>query len=351
VQVLEDIYSATSKDLVIPGLGVIAVYRHAGGQYVPTGHFPIALDSSLRERGFGGHPVGMPAVTMRYYYPAIMVADADGDGRRDILVALEDRLAVFRQGEDGSFGPKPALERNFAIRTAEELKERSNSASISASDIDGDGVADLIVRKQVEHGIASALATTNVFFGHKGGGYSEKPDQVMKNQGVSGSEVELIDLTGDGHPDLVVPSVNIGLFAIIRYLTTSSVAVSFQVFSFEPEHRRFSEKPTAQRSLKFHVSLGGEADTQVIDERGDYNGDRRPDLVFGTGENELSIFPGLPGNELFANDPVETIAVRAYGEALSVDLDHKGKCDIVLYHPSTKEHRGEISVLLNHGTW
>jgi len=350
LRVVHDLTAVGSGNLVVPGLGAMTVYGRGANGFSPVGRLEIPMDSTVTQRVLNRHR-GSPAFNLTHRFPSLHVGDADGDGRKDLLVTLEDRLAVFRQSPDGTFPSKASFARDFAIRTPEELRDASSQASISVRDIDGDGVVDLVVRKQVAHGLASALATSLVFFGQKGGGYALRPDQTLKSEGASGSEVELVDLTGDGHPDLVVPSVNIGVFAIIRVLTTKTLNVNFQLFPFLPASRRFADKPAAERVLKFHVSLSGNTDLQALDEQGDYNGDRRPDLVFGTGEDELSIFAGIGGKEIFTADAVETIPVRGYGEVQPVDLDGKGRDDLVLSFPSTKDHRSEIVVLVNRGPW
>ena len=43
--------------------------------------------------------------------------------------------------------------------------------------------------------------------------------------------------------------------------------------------------------------------------------------------------------------------VDTRGRLIAVDLDHKGKDDIVLYYPSTLSLRKEIVVLQNRGAW
>jgi hypothetical protein len=223
--------------------------------------------------------------------------------------------------------------------------------SITVTDIDGDKLADVVVRKQVARGITSATSTSFVYFGQPGGVYPAKADQVIRSEGVGGNQVELYDVTGDGRTDLTVPSVNIGVMAIVRILTTKTVKVNFQVFPYDPKNRRFADKPAAERQLKFKISLSGEAGTQAMDTRGDYNGDRRPDLAFGTDDDELSIFPGTGGEGLFLDDAIEEIEVPAFGWAESADLDGLGKSDLVMYYPRTKGLKGQIVVIVNRGKW
>jgi hypothetical protein len=347
---------AGTVDLLVPAVGALEIFRRTPGGWARAARLPVTMEARARGSGRGpSRRTGvLGALDVTYTFPAVTVTDANGDGRNDIVATLEDRMAVYLQGPGFTFGDGPALQRDFGARTAAELTDMSSSAAITVTDIDGDKVADLVVRKQVSRGITSAATTSFVYFGRRGPPkdcYPEKPDQVIRNEGASGTEVELFDVTGDGRTDLVVPSVNIGVMAIIRVLTTKTVKVNFQVFPFDPGKRRFAERPAAERELKFKLSLSGESRTQAVDMRGDYNGDRRPDVAFGTDDDELSVFAGTGGARLFDDDPVEEIAVPAFGIVEAVDLDHQGKSDMVLHYPTTRGQRGNIVVLLNRGPW
>jgi hypothetical protein len=236
------------------------------------------------------------------------------------------------------------------VRTAEDHLERSSNVAVLVADLDGDGIADLVIRKQVFQGVTSAASTSYVFFGKKGGGYARQPAQVLESEGIGLLETQLVDLTGDGRPDLVVPYTSFGVFALIRMLTAKSVRVDFQVFPFDPKLRGFAEKPAAHRALTFHLTLAGDSDLQAVNLAADYTGDGKPDLAFGTGEDELSIFPGLGGGA-FAEEPAAVVEVGAAGKIEAVDLDGKGRSDLVLHYPQTRGHRGEIVVLVNKGPW
>jgi len=172
----------------------------------------------------------------------------------------------------------------------------------------------------------------------------------IDSEGIGLIQTQLLDLTGDGHPDLIVPYTSFGVFALIRMLTAKTAKVEFQIFPFDAKKRAFAEQPAAERELKFRLSLSGNSDLQAVDLSADYTGDGKPDLAFGTAEEELSIFPGLGGGA-FAEDAAEVIPVRAAGALEAVDLEGKKRSDIVLYYPQTKGHRGEIVVLVNKGPW
>jgi hypothetical protein len=64
----------------------------------------------------------------------------------------------------------------------------------------------------------------------------------------------------------------------------------------------------------------------------------------------LSIYPGL-GNGEFALEPAEVVQVAATGQVQAIDLDGKGRADVLLHYPQTLGHRSEIVVLVNRGAW
>jgi hypothetical protein len=354
VHLVHDIASPQSHDLLVPALGALWIWKRGpAGQYVKAAQVEVDMDAGIRGGGRrASHAQGsIPPIGVTYGFPALHLADTDGDGLIDILATQEDRVAIYRQGPGMSFHPQPDFTRDFAIRSEEEHREKQSNASVLVGDLDGDGVADLVVRKQVFEGIASATSSMFIYFGKKGGGYAREPAQVLKSEGVGPLEVQLLDVTGDGRPDLIVPSMNFGVLAFIRVLTTKTVKVVFQVIPFLPEQRRFADEPLAERELKFRLSLSGDADLQAVDFSGDYDGDKRPDLLFGTGEEELSVFLSRGASAVVADEAAEKIDVRAMGVVQPVDLDGKGRSDVLLHFPSTRGHRGEIVVLVNAGPW
>jgi hypothetical protein len=356
LRIVQDVSGPGSRELLVPGAHRLGIYRNQGnGKYARAADLSLdvqagwnAADQMRRlDRARTGT---VPNFRLSFAFPSLYVADVDGDGLNDVVATLEDRIAIYRQSPGLTFAPAPTVTRDFAVRTPEELKEAGTQASVTVSDVDGDGIADLVVRKLVARGLASVTTTTYVFFGRKGGTYADVPDQILKGEGATGTDVELFDVTGDGRPDLVVPSVNIGIFAIVKILLNRTLSINFQVFPFEPAKRRFTDKPAAERELTFKLNLSGAADIQAIDMFGDYNGDKRVDLAFGTGDDELSIFLGGKG-ALFADSPSARIPVRAVGRLESVDLEGKGRSDMLLYYPSTKGYRGEVMLLKNVGPW
>lgn len=342
IRILADVAGPQSHDLLVPALGSLAIFRHVGDRYDKAAELEIDME-------VGGGPRKSQGLEVRYGFPELHVSDTDGDGLRDIIAAQEDRIAIYRQGPGFTFPAQPQFSRDFAVRTPADHRARGTSASVLLADVDGDGIADALVRKQVFEGVTSARSTSYLFFGRKDG-FAKQPAQVLESEGVTLLQTQLLDVNGDGRPDLVVPYTSFGVFALIRMLTAKTVKVTFQIFPFEPRERRFAVDPASERALVFRVPLAGDSDLQAVSLAADVTGDGKPDLIFAPSEDELDVYPAL-GNGEFASSPAEVVEVRAAGVLEAVDLDGKGRSDLILHYPQTRGHRGEIVVLTNLGGW
>src|SRR5205085_3906392 len=114
------------------------------------------------------------------------LVDTNGDGRRDLVVGLaaegEGRLLVFRSAGGGAFAEV------FSTRLATPVER------LAAGDVTGDGIPDVVVK-----GDSSAYA---LFTGRGGGSFDAgRPLAVTDDPSAAG--LEATDLDGDGVADLV----------------------------------------------------------------------------------------------------------------------------------------------------
>ena len=340
------------------GRDEIAVFKFHGlsifhpdsmGAYTIENLLEIELQTAIGRVKTEGERDETQGLYMAYSFPAMKLLDFDGDGLDDLCATRRGWVRVYRCREDGFFEPKPVIDHYFDVLTQKEKIEGIANVQTIVYDLNNDGLGDAIVTKQTAKGLSNFRGVINIFNGSPEG-FSDQPDQVIISEGTASAMSFIRDVNGDDRLDLILPSVKISISAIIRFLVTRSVPINFNIFLLQ-EDNRFSDRPDFTKEVKFKIDFSGDSDTQAMDLDGDYNGDRRKDFVFGTGENELSIYLGEPGHKdrLFSKKPVAKVEAEAYGDMRSPDLNDDGYSDMIIYYPNSKDKKGMVQVLMNLG--
>jgi hypothetical protein len=328
--------------------GLVIHSADPSGRYNSKQMVRIELDTGMglsTSRGSDDRTNGLYA---SYKFPNLTLLDFDGDGRHDLIATTDERVSVHLRGADGVYSSDANFDFQFDVLTQQEKIEGFADVNTDVEELNGDGFADAIVTKQTSKGLTNFRGVVNVYWG-KPGGYGTVPDQVIISEGTASAGAMFWDVNGDGLKDLVLPSVKFSIAAIIRILITRSIHVYFNIYLLGTDGR-FSERPDFTKEIKYKIDFSGESDEQATDLEGDYNGDKRTDFVFGTDENELSIFLGVDDKKrLFSKDARAKVRADAYGELSSHDLNGDGFSDMVIYYPQSKERKGTLEILVNLG--
>ncbi len=139
---------------------------------------------------------------------SVAFSDVNGDGAADVLITggnnSGDRIAkLFTNDGDGNFSEMP----NTPF-------EGVAGGSVAFSDVNGDGVADVLITGGNNSGDRIAKLYTN----DGDGNFFEMPDTPF--EGVSGGSVAFSDVNGDGNPDVLITG-DIGTGVPIAKLYTS----------------------------------------------------------------------------------------------------------------------------------
>jgi hypothetical protein len=184
------------------------------------GWFEQPADASSRTWAFHPGPFGPPGGRGG---AQMLVTDVDGDGRADVVTSYDAHgcgLGWFRQNADGSFteqrimGSKP--DENAQGVTFSQLH------ALALADIDGDGLADIVTgKRRWAHGVSGDVDPNAppVLYWFRlerdgAGGASYVAHEIDRDSGV-GTQVTVVDLDGDGRPDIVVANKR-GVFAFTR---------------------------------------------------------------------------------------------------------------------------------------
>jgi len=226
----------------------------------------------------------------------VAVADVNGDGKPDLVVGnltSPSSVSVLLGNGNGTFQTQTTFA-TFAF-----------PRSVAVADMNGDGKSDLVVVN---------LAGVSVLLGNGNGTFQS---QTTFPTGSNSYSVAVADFNGDGRPDLVVG-------------TNSGVSVLLG-----------NGNGTFQNQSTF--ATGGTPASVAL---GDVNGDGKPDLVvanYGFGSNSVSVLLGN-GNGTFQNQT--TLATGPGPVSVAVaDVTGDGKPDLI-----TADVVGNnVSVLLGNG--
>ena len=306
--------------------------------------------------------------------------DYNRDGRGDLVFWNEDHFEVHHQDERGLFAP---LAKTFTTDVAFDSDELSSLATgdmlgkvlHSLTDLNGDGVADLVVFSLQGRSIAGKHSAYEVHFGSPtpdgGTVFAAGVDTAIQSDGSIQLGMDRHDFDGDGRVDLMFTTIEVGflessLWKRIKGFMGDDIWLDLEFYRME--RGLYLDKPNAtrRRQLDGHPSIrepgwvpldivlrGGTHESRKTQQShprafnttlliGDVNGDGRSDLLIEWTYRELHVYVGVPGPDLFARRPRKVAVALPHDEEYTwlVDLNKDGKQDILMHHPSTTEpHR------------
>jgi hypothetical protein len=283
---IPDLVVANGGNLQTPGDTVSVLLGNGDGTFQPQHTFAV-----------GSYP------------RAVAVADLNGDGKPDLIIANEfdNTVSVLLGNGDGTF----QTQHTFAVGTGPD--------AVAVADLNGDGIPDLVVANGGVGPTGEVVTNTmSVLLGNGDGSF--KTQQTF-DVGDNPDAVAVADLNGDGKPDLVVANVNNGVGS-----GTVSVLLGNGDGTFQTQHM---------------VAVGSVPSAVAVT---DLNGDGKPDLVvLNSFDNTMSV---LLGNGDGSFQTPHTTAVGSHPSAVAVaDLTGDGIPDLVV--ANTDDHT--VSVLLGNG--
>ncbi len=393
VDVTRDLNHDGRDDILVPDFdGFWVSIQMSDGSFTkavklgPPEPFLDELVGNLHEGGgTTDHPntyrdVGLTAATLPLYLGRAHEMDYNQDGRTDLVFWNEDHFEVHQQDERGMFAAKA---KHFTTDVAFDSDDVSSLASgdmtgkvlHSLTDVNGDGVGDLVVHSLEGRSIPRKRSIFEVHFGARArdGGTAFAPEvgATFQSDGSIQLGMDRHDFDGDGQVELMFTAID------RKYLTNSlfkTIAgfmgedIWLDLAFYRMNEGRYPDKPNAIRriqldgppsssepgSVSLDIVLRGATHesrkTQKVWPRafnttlliGDVTGDGRSDLLIGDHPWILDVFVGVPGPGLFNRRPQEVAVAVPNDEEYTwlVDLNKDGKQDILMHHPSTTEpHR------------
>jgi FG-GAP-like repeat len=337
-------------EILLPTVDRIAVItRSAGGDtgWARTGELRLTPRARYLVRSDAYEPrASNYSVRVAVTVPELHLADWDGDGRRDLVAVLDDTVTVFKGQAEGLFGAAAAAKIHLGARTEAEAARGNAALQTSVVDLDGDGVADLVVNKVVG-GLGTMHAQIGFYYGKRGGGYG-RPALVLSREGYAGALL-FGDLDGDKRPEMVMCHTTFGFGEAVQVVLRRRLFVSFGVHK-NLGSKGFSAKPEIDLPIDFAVEWanGAELDGPFPSLEGDFNGDGRVDLVGPKGDGAIGVW--LSGGRALVDEyPKAIVHVPLSHHWKVLDLDGDKRADVILFYRFRADRQGQILVLRNTG--
>ena len=376
VDITRDVNGDGRIDLVVPGDSGFHVFvQLAGGVFANPVEMgpPPNLDPILGADGYRFDP---------WSVSRIHEFDCNGDGRVDLVSWNEDHFEAHIQDRQGLFGPDP-LTFTSGVRfdtdevTSLAVGDMTGRALHSFGDLNDDGIADMVVYVLEGARIKDKRSAYEVYYGARGVDGARGADSPIRFASIpnvtiqTDNHVQLAmarrDLDGNGEGDLVVTSIEHkylegSLFKRIKGFMGDDVWLNLAFYRVRDG--RIPDSPTATRRIQLDgapsprepgwvplavVLQGGKHARRWDREQylrafnknlfiGDVTGDGRADLLIEWTHRELHAYVGVPGPDLFAEEP-QKVAIELPNDeefAWMTDLNRDGRQDIVMHHPFTK---------------
>lgn len=342
-----DINNSGLSDLLIPDFNAYHLYiQQSDGSFV---HHRLNVEAIARTREDG--PRFMPRSPYKLDYNL--------DQKTDLAFVRDGELLIFEQQSDGSFPQQPkVVAPGMEISTDSQADVRTGEGRNfdglvirrvhDLQDLDGDGYADLIIRKEVFSSAVEQRYSYQIHYGKASESalvFNPQPDTRIQTKGIQFEPV-FTDIDGDGRKDFYTPSAEFGVGTIIRALLRGSAGVDIQFYLMK-SNRQFGSSPDYQQSASAEVSIGsGRVDLPLVKVI-DMGNKGRKSLVLGDDREYLKVHS--PGENSLFESRDKTFATplpRDGTQVRMMDLDADGKEDMVLSFGDQEEEGSRNHVRL-----
>ena len=365
VDVAQDVNGDGRDDLVVPDVDGFSVFvQMSDGAFADPVKIGLSTDMS---RIYGGDGYRYDP----WSQSRVHEVDYNRDGRRDLVCWNEDHFEVHLQDERGlfasvaeTFTTDVAFDKFSALATG----DMTGKVLHSLSDMNGDGVADLVIFSLEGRSIASKRSAYEVHLGTPtpdgGTAFAPEVGATFKADGSIQLGMDRHDLDRDGQVELMFTTIAVeylkgSLWKSIKGFMGDDIWLDLEFYHMEGG--RYPDKPNATRRIALDgvpshkepgwvpldVVLRGARHERRKTQKswprafnstlliGDVTGDGLSDLIIGQHPRHLEVFVGAPGPDLFFQRPQKVaIAVPNDEEYTSlVDLNKDGKQDILMHHP------------------
>ena len=276
----------------------------------------------------------------------LFLADFNLDNKQDIAWITQGSVNFFSQNNDGTYAAEQQKitiadtiyglnwweitesdgqgmdQSNLTHRVVEEIK-----------DINGDGLADVVVRYTKSSGVLDRANDYEFYFGFRTDEnqlmYQEKANTVIKADGTL-TGLKIIDVNEDKQFEVLLSSFELSVSNIIGALLSGGIDQNVLLFALNNDS--YEEDPLISKEVELSFSLTKGQSGQPIVLLSDVNGDNYQDLILSSGEEKVSIYLGNASSGLFNRKASKHEMLLPKNGSLfkNHDINHDGNEDFIM---------------------
>ncbi len=281
--------------------------------------------------------------------PRLKFFDMNKDDKIDIVTPHLGELHVYLQQANGIFDGQPQIVKistdinpNYwwEIREADgSQKDQSNivhKVLEKIDDINGDGIADLLVQHSKGSGVLKQVNDFEFYYGQLLNGtlaFSDTPNtRIAIDERLL--DPTLIDLNGDKKKEVLLSSFDISISDIVSALFSRKVKQDILVFGMDNQDK-FIAEPLVRDDVEIRFSLSSGQTGNPMFTLNDVDGDNFKDLLLSDGEDKIKV-------RLADKEKQRSFARRAKSYELNLpknaatvtnkDINADQKSDLVMYY-------------------
>jgi hypothetical protein len=330
IETLCDIDSRGARRITLPDIDRIILYTESdSGRYVPVDSISYSLKTRITPQPDNLVGEGTQRLRQTLTMPRISRGSIGRNGESDFVIMYEGWMEGYLLDE-GGFSDQPDV--RFDYDLAEDISSQNNGYILRPTlhDLSGNGYSDLIVTRQESQGLSGFKTVLDIYLGPLLGIDGRNPSQRMIFEDALSFFISFIDLEGDGSLEVAVPVVKLGIFDIIRILTTRTLKVTVDIYKMG-EDGLYGQKPHYVHEIKAGLDLNAGGSGEVIGKVVNLNGDMLKDLVISLKPDRLSLFLGKGGGSPRFFERKESLNLESFPnvEVKALDLTSNGLDDLI----------------------
>lgn len=333
---IQDLNNDQLDDIILPDFEHTHLWLSSkNSQQLSHQQLPIVTNVELSGEGVNFKPL------------SLFLADFNVDERQDLAWVSQGSINYFSQNSNGTFAQhsnKISLSDNiyglnwWQITEADgESPDQSNLTHRvveEIKDINGDGLADVIVRFTQSSGVLDRVNDYEFYLGFqtkdKQLAFPSTANTVIKAEGTL-TDLKIVDVNEDNKFEVLLSSFELSVSNIIGALLSGGIDQNVLLFALNDENS-YGSDALISKEVELNFSLSSGQSGQPIVLLSDVNGDKAQDLILSSGEEKLSIFLGNHSSGLFNRKSSNLKMHLPKNGALfnDHDINHDGKADFIM---------------------